>query len=89
MILDALLDHLNGFFGLGQNLLRLGLGRDKGVIVINHVPLPPAPVEVITVRVGSLANRELNFEKSYGDQRRRRNNRRRTPLDTVEVAQQW
>jgi len=42
---------------LGHNLLRLSLARDKSVIVINHVPLPTASVEVITVRVRDFTNR--------------------------------
>jgi hypothetical protein len=49
MILGKLLlDDLNEFLGLGHNLLRLSLGGDKGVIVVNHVPLRPASIEVIT-----------------------------------------
>src|SRR5260370_10474824 len=57
---NPLLDDRNEFLGLGHNLLRLSLGGDKGVIVVNHVPLPPASIEVITVRVSSFPNRELN-----------------------------
>ena len=57
---DPLLDDSDEFFGLGQDLFRFSLGGDKGVIVINNVPLSPASVEVITVRVRSFADRELN-----------------------------
>jgi hypothetical protein len=77
---DAPLDHINGFFSLGQNLLRLSLGRDKGVIVIHHGLLPPAPVELMTVRVRTFSNRELHVEGNpLGGQRRRRDNQ---PMNT-------
>src|SRR5262249_60371877 len=57
---NPLLDDVAKFLGLRHNLLRLSLGGDKGVIVINHVALSPTSVEVITVRVRGLPNRELN-----------------------------
>jgi hypothetical protein len=57
---DPVLDHLNEIFGPGQNLFRLSLGGNEGVIVINGVPLSPAPVEVVAVRVGSFANCEFD-----------------------------
>jgi hypothetical protein len=57
---DPLLDDLNEFFGLCQNLLCFSLGGNKRVIVINQVSLSPTSVEVITVGVRTFANRELN-----------------------------
>src|SRR5215471_542288 len=57
---NPLLDDLNEFLGLRHNLLRLSLSRDKGVIVINHVPFSPTSVEVIAVGVRGLSNREPN-----------------------------
>ena len=55
-----LLDHIHELFGFCHNLYRFGLGGDKGVIVINHVPLAPASIEVVAVGVRCFANRELN-----------------------------
>lgn len=53
-----MLDQKNEFFGLRYNLCCLSFGGDKDVIVINDVPLPPTPVEVITLWARRIAHRE-------------------------------
>ena len=60
MLRDPLLNHLRELFRFRENLGGLSLSGDKGVIVINHVPLAPAPVEVIAVRVRRFAKSQLN-----------------------------
>lgn len=56
---NPLLDDLKEFFGLRHNLLRLSLGGDKCIIVVDDVPFPPSYVEIIAVWVCGFTNREF------------------------------
>src|SRR6476469_5810983 len=57
---DPLLHDLNEFFRLRHNLLCFRFRRNENIVVVNHVPLPPASVEIITIRVRSFPNCQLN-----------------------------
>src|SRR5262249_9388141 len=54
------LNHFSEFFGLRQNLRCFSFSGDKSVIVINHVPLSPTPVEVVAVRAGCFSECKLD-----------------------------
>jgi hypothetical protein len=60
---DPLLNDTRELSCFRENLKCFCLAGDKGVIAINHVPLPPAPIEVVTSRVRSFAKRDLNHVK--------------------------
>ena len=60
---DPLLNHTDEFFSLRDNLCGLGFGSHKSIVVVDHVPLAPASVEVATEWVCGLVDRELNNVK--------------------------
>src|SRR6266850_7003059 len=44
---------------LGHDLGGLRFGSDESVVIVNDVPLPPTPVEIIAVRGCDFSNGEL------------------------------
>src|SRR6516225_10416095 len=61
---NPLLDDLNELLTpLSRLMVFVTISFASVFIVINHVPFPPASVEIITVRVCRFSNRELNHIK--------------------------
>ena len=49
------LDHVREFFRFRQNLRGLRFCSYKRIVIVNHVPLSPASVELITLRSAALS----------------------------------
>lgn len=60
MFSDPPLDQFGEFFGFRQNFRSLRFGSNKSIVIVDDIPLPPASVEVVTERIRSFANRDLN-----------------------------
>lgn len=56
---DPLLYHIRESFGFSGQSVVLRIASNKSVVIVNHVPLPLASVEIVAIRVSSLANREF------------------------------
>src|SRR5258707_11387982 len=53
---DPMFDHREEFLRFSHNLLGFRFSGDIGLVVIDHIPLAPAPVKIIRIRTRRLSH---------------------------------